>query len=440
MKSLKQFFFISSIFMSLIAAAQVPQQINYQAVARNATGAVLSNQAVSVRFTIHDASTTGTNVYQETQTGLTTNQFGLFTTAIGTGTQVGSNTFSSINWGTNSKYLQVEIDPTGGTSYADMGTTQLNAVPYALNSASSDQWYTSANDIYNLNTNTTHISGTPSGTTLRIDNSGAQDIAQFHNHTNSYVGYIGVKDDTTGMDVGTANGNNTGTFNLVTDGTRRVTINHTGLVGIGTTTPAAQLDISPASGVKALHITGLTAGGNSEQILTINTTTGVVDSTHLLHFIGENYGGGMVFYVYDNGLHGLIVSSTDLSTGIQWYNGTNTTTNATRDGVNAGMSNTERIIINQGAGSYAAQICANNQWGFSDWYLPSIDELAYIYSNIGPGASGANYNIGGFNGSDYYWSSTEYTSSQAWYYGLGSSLNGYDVKSRSYYVRAVRSF
>jgi hypothetical protein len=64
-----------------------------------------------------------------------TNQFGLFTTALGTGTQVGSATFSSIIWATNPKFLQVEIDPTGGTSYIDMGTTQLNAVPYALYAA-----------------------------------------------------------------------------------------------------------------------------------------------------------------------------------------------------------------------------------------------------------------------------------------------------------------
>jgi hypothetical protein len=77
------------------------------------------------------------------------------------------------------------------------------------------------------------------------------------------------------------------------------------------------------------------------------------------HYIGESYCGGIVFYVYDSGQHGLIAATSDQSTGIKWYNGSFTTTNAVRDQVNAGRFNTERIIINQGAGSYAAQICAN---------------------------------------------------------------------------------
>ena len=129
------------LFLALLiynaADAQVPQQVNYQAVARNASGAVLANQAVSVKFIIHDATPTGTIIYEEIHTGLTTNQFGLFTTAIGTGTQVGSNTFPSISWGVNAKYLDVQIDPTGGNSFVDMGTTQLNSVPYALYAANS---------------------------------------------------------------------------------------------------------------------------------------------------------------------------------------------------------------------------------------------------------------------------------------------------------------
>jgi hypothetical protein len=137
MKSIRQLFLALSILMALGLTAQVPQQVNYQAVARNAAGTVIANQAVSVRFTIHDATLGGTTVYQETHTGLTTNQFGLFTTAIGTGTPVGTSTFAGINWGTNAKYLEVELDPAGGTNYMNMGTTQLNAVPYALYAATS---------------------------------------------------------------------------------------------------------------------------------------------------------------------------------------------------------------------------------------------------------------------------------------------------------------
>ena len=118
--------------------AQVPQSIPYQAVARNTSGNLIANQNVSLRFSIHDATAGGTIIYQETQNA-TTNSLGLFTVNIGAGTSV-IGTFSSINWGTNFKYTQVEIDPTGwnSTGYLDMGTNQMMSVPYALYAAHSN--------------------------------------------------------------------------------------------------------------------------------------------------------------------------------------------------------------------------------------------------------------------------------------------------------------
>jgi microcystin-dependent protein len=115
------------------STAQAPQKINYQAVARNAAGAVLANQSITARFTIHDGSSSGQIVYQETE-NVVTNQFGLFTTAIGGGTVIQGN-FAAVNWGNGNKYLQVEIDPAGGTNYTDMGAWQLLSVPYALYAA-----------------------------------------------------------------------------------------------------------------------------------------------------------------------------------------------------------------------------------------------------------------------------------------------------------------
>lgn len=117
-------------------SAQAPQSFNYQAIARNNTGAALISQPVGIRFTIRDGSPTGAVIYQETNRD-TTNQFGLFSVAVGSGTQVGANTFAAINWGSGSKYLQVEIDVAGGTSYTNMGNSQLLSVPYALHSQTS---------------------------------------------------------------------------------------------------------------------------------------------------------------------------------------------------------------------------------------------------------------------------------------------------------------
>lgn len=133
-----------ALLVALGLTAQVPQQIGYQAIARDNTGAALASHSISVRLTIHDGSASGTNVYQETFTGITTNQFGLFTLNIGTGTPVGANTFSSVNWGTGTKWLQVEFDAAGGSSYTSMGTSQLNAVPYALYAANAPAGATGA--------------------------------------------------------------------------------------------------------------------------------------------------------------------------------------------------------------------------------------------------------------------------------------------------------
>src|ERR1019366_5783976 len=86
---------------------------------------------VSIEFQIHDSTATGTIIFQETASD-TTNQFGLITHAIGT-----NSPLATIQWGAGQKWLQVLIDPTGGTNYVDMGTTQLISVPYALFAANS---------------------------------------------------------------------------------------------------------------------------------------------------------------------------------------------------------------------------------------------------------------------------------------------------------------
>ncbi|MCX6351399.1 MAG: hypothetical protein NTX03_06030 [Bacteroidetes bacterium] len=116
--------------LSYQAFAQSPQAIPYQAVARNSSGVLIANQSISLRFSIRAGTATGTVVYKETQTA-TTNKFGSFSVNIGKGTVV-TGTFSSIRWDSASKFMQVELDAAGGTSYTDMGTQQMLSVPYAL--------------------------------------------------------------------------------------------------------------------------------------------------------------------------------------------------------------------------------------------------------------------------------------------------------------------
>lgn len=130
------------VLLSICLSAQVPQGINYQAVARNASGAIISTQAVKLRFSIHNTSATGTVVYQETHSTVT-NQFGLFTAVIGTG-QATQGTFNSIAWSNGDKYVQVEIDAAGGNNFIDMGTSQMMSVPFALYAANAPAGATGA--------------------------------------------------------------------------------------------------------------------------------------------------------------------------------------------------------------------------------------------------------------------------------------------------------
>jgi len=124
-------FFIIALFLGVTVSAQAPQSFRYQAVVRDNSGNVLANQTVSFRIRILSGSVSGTAVYSETHTGLSTNAFGLVEMEIGKGTPV-SGTFSAINWGSNIYYVKIEMDPAGGSVYQVLSTSQLLSVPYAL--------------------------------------------------------------------------------------------------------------------------------------------------------------------------------------------------------------------------------------------------------------------------------------------------------------------
>jgi hypothetical protein len=108
---------------------QAPQSFNYQAVARDASGLVLGNQAVSFRISLLQGSATGTSAYTETH-AVTTNLLGLVNFAIGSGTVVSGN-FATINWAQGPYFAQVELDEANNGTYVLMSTTQLLSVPYA---------------------------------------------------------------------------------------------------------------------------------------------------------------------------------------------------------------------------------------------------------------------------------------------------------------------
>jgi hypothetical protein len=123
--------FILAIILLFNIKAQTPQGFNYQGVARNASGAAITNQAIGLQISILDGSASGTTVYTETH-NQTTDANGLFSLTIGGGTAT-LGTFTGINWAVGgSKWLKISMDAAGGSNYQLIGSSQLMSVPYAL--------------------------------------------------------------------------------------------------------------------------------------------------------------------------------------------------------------------------------------------------------------------------------------------------------------------
>ena len=157
--------------------------------------------------------------------------------------------------------------------------------------------------------------------------------------------------------------------------------------------------------------------------------------------IGKRLGGGIVVAEWDeNGVHkGLIASLTNLSLGSLWTVLAQQTNYAGALTSAYGLINTDTIILQTGspaAITYAAGLARlHNGGGYTDWYLPSIQELNMCYNSITviDRVLGSN-NFSGAN----YWSSTEYgpTDAFALITSFGSTQNA--SKNNNFCVRAVR--
>jgi len=203
------FLISAALMLALTINAQTPQALKYQTVVRDAAGDIIQNQNVSFRFKVHDGSASGTIVYSETHS-INTNSFGLATLEIGNGTPF-TGQFSGIDWGANTKFLEVELDPAGGNNFTSMGTSQILSVPYALYSETSGNWEQSDNYTYNLNDSIGIGTATP-GARLDIDGhiwqtgtgfsvflgEGAGENDDLMYHANVFVGFNSGNQNTEG--------------------------------------------------------------------------------------------------------------------------------------------------------------------------------------------------------------------------------------------------
>ena len=192
--------------------------------------------------------------------------------------------------------------------------------------------------------------------------------------------------------LGTNGSSQLGTVSLTGDITTIglvATLSNTGVLSgtYGSSTAVPQITVDSKGRITTITTTAITAGGTT-------------------HTISETFGGGIVFYVTTDGLHGLIAETQDQSASCNWYNAQDEISKPANHSIEGKK--------------------------FSDWRLPTKYELNLMYI--------ARSTIGGF-ANNYYWSSTESGSNGgAWDqdFFLGSQF--FDSKSISYYVRAIRAF
>jgi hypothetical protein len=156
--------------------------------------------------------------------------------------------------------------------------------------------------------------------------------------------------------------------------------------------------------------------------------------------IGDNYGGGKLFYILQSGdpgyvagqYHGLIAATSDIVTGYKVW-GCYGTPRGVSTALGTGAANTTKIQA-CGEFQFAAKLAlAVRDGGYSDWYLPSIDELNLLYLNRSL--------VGGFV-SGQYWSSSEGNPAYAYayYQDFSNGSQAWEDKNGQRNVRAIRSF
>jgi hypothetical protein len=171
--------------------------------------------------------------------------------------------------------------------------------------------------------------------------------------------------------------------------------------------------------------TGISVTGTYPNLTITNTASG--SGTH---YLGEEYLGGIIFYLYTDNTgtqKGLIVSKTE-STALWQNTGVLVNANKTSNG-----SYNMNLMTDSPARTWVETLGAG-------WYLPSIDELSLLWHNRFHVNNSSASGLTLLSSTATYWSSTEYGAAGAFYFTFYYGGTDYDVKTNSSSVRGVRAF
>ena len=347
------------------------------------------------------------------------------------------------NW--TPDYLNSEVDGsiTNEIQTLNLNTNQLSISGTGGNTITFTNWDTDKTDDVTLSTptsgdmlyyNGTNWAAIPKGTTGQVLTMGSSGIPEWQNsitippaQTLDATFNVSTTPVTAILN-GTVNPNNLPTT---------VTFEY------GTTTSygsSATADQSPVLGISNVNVscdlTSLTPGTLYHfRVKTVNAlgTSYGEDMSFTLLGIGLSWEGGIIFYLNSSGLHGLVAAETDQGNAT-WGCISTLITGADGTAVGTGNQNTLDIVSGCPTAGIAAKICNDLVLNtYSDWFLPSKDELGLMYTNL------KQSGLGGFSLVNY-WSSSESSNDYSYKQNFSTGSAGTSTKDVSYNIRAARAF
>ena len=406
------------LFLSLSIYAQSPEKMSYQAVVRDANNTLLANKTIGMQISIIQSTISGTAVYTESHS-VDANSNGLVSLEIGTGSTLGN--FSLIDWSAGPYFIKTETDPTGGSSYTIIGTSQLMSVPFALYAKTSRSSQNNANDIAtnatDIATNTANIAAndTDIATNANDITNNTNDIATNATDIATNAAEIAANDiDIAANAIGIANNTDDIATNATDIATNAIEIaaNDIDIAANASGIANNVTDIADNVTDIATNATDIVANANNintnASSIADNAANIAANDAAKTYSVNTFYAelGGYVIEVRDGGKHGLVVAMQDQGVS-NWYEADNLLSNANNHD------------------AYGAR--------FMDWRLPTKRELNLMYGVFSGGNGASLSNV-------YYWSSTERRYDDAWRQNFSNGSQVFYTKNGTPTVRAVRAF